>query len=154
MPFLGSVFEKNVSFFSTAFDIESLVFLKELGLSMVKIPSGEITNLPYLRKAAYNNIRFVIEQFDSNLESFKRKYIQNGRTESTGNCNRDKLVSPTPIVIRLIFHTSEIFSKISLAVDFVSSKAKNKCSTEINSSFIFIASWRARSKTFAMSCVK
>jgi N-acetylneuraminate synthase len=44
--------EKNVSFFSTAFDIESLVFLKELGLSMVKIPSGEITNLPYLRKAA------------------------------------------------------------------------------------------------------
>lgn len=44
--------EKNVSFFSTAFDIESLVFLKELGLSLVKIPSGEITNLPYLRKAA------------------------------------------------------------------------------------------------------
>jgi N,N'-diacetyllegionaminate synthase len=44
--------EKNVSFFSTAFDIDSLVFLKELGLSMVKIPSGEITNLPYLRKAA------------------------------------------------------------------------------------------------------
>ncbi len=44
--------EKNISFFSTAFDIESLEFLKELGLSMVKIPSGEITNLPYLRKAA------------------------------------------------------------------------------------------------------
>ncbi len=44
--------EKNISFFSTAFDIESLEFLKELGLSMVKIPSGEITNLPFLRKAA------------------------------------------------------------------------------------------------------
>jgi N,N'-diacetyllegionaminate synthase len=44
--------EKKISFFSTAFDIESLEFLKELGLSMVKIPSGEITNLPYLRKAA------------------------------------------------------------------------------------------------------
>ena len=44
--------EKNISFFSTAFDIESLEFLKELGLSIVKIPSGEITNLPYLRKAA------------------------------------------------------------------------------------------------------
>ena len=44
--------EKNISFFSTAFDNESLDFLKELGLSMVKIPSGEITNLPYLRKAA------------------------------------------------------------------------------------------------------
>jgi N-acetylneuraminate synthase len=43
---------KNISFFSTAFDLESLSFLKELGLSIVKIPSGEITNLPYLRKAA------------------------------------------------------------------------------------------------------
>jgi len=44
--------KKNISFFSTAFDLESLIFLKELGLSMVKIPSGEIANLPYLRKAA------------------------------------------------------------------------------------------------------
>jgi N-acetylneuraminate synthase/N,N'-diacetyllegionaminate synthase len=44
--------EKNISFFSTAFDLESLIYLKELGLSMVKIPSGEITNLPYLRRAA------------------------------------------------------------------------------------------------------
>ena len=43
---------KNISFFSTAFDLESLNFLKELGLNIVKIPSGEITNLPYLRKAA------------------------------------------------------------------------------------------------------
>lgn len=43
---------KNISFFSTAFDLESLSFLKDLGLNFVKIPSGEITNLPYLRKAA------------------------------------------------------------------------------------------------------
>ena len=43
---------KNISFFSTAFDLESLSFLKELGLNIVKVPSGEITNLPYLRKAA------------------------------------------------------------------------------------------------------
>ncbi len=44
--------QKNIAFFSTAFDLESLFYLKELGLEMVKIPSGEITNLPYLRKAA------------------------------------------------------------------------------------------------------
>ncbi|TXT30682.1 MAG: N-acetylneuraminate synthase [Chitinophagaceae bacterium] len=43
---------KNISFFSTAFDLDSLSFLKELGLKIVKIPSGEITNLPYLRKAS------------------------------------------------------------------------------------------------------
>lgn len=43
---------KNISFFSTAFDLDSLDYLKEIGLDLVKIPSGEITNLPYLRKAA------------------------------------------------------------------------------------------------------
>ena len=51
---------KNISFFSTAFDLESLSFLKELGLNIVKIPSGEITNLPYLRKAAELFKKFII----------------------------------------------------------------------------------------------
>ena len=44
--------QKNISFFSTAFDLDSLNYLKELGLKMVKIPSGEITNLPFLKRAA------------------------------------------------------------------------------------------------------
>ena len=43
---------KSINFFSTAFDLDSLEYLHSLGLKMVKIPSGEITNLPYLRKAA------------------------------------------------------------------------------------------------------
>lgn len=43
---------KNINFFSTAFDLESLDYLSSIGMDMVKIPSGEITNLPYLRKAA------------------------------------------------------------------------------------------------------
>lgn len=44
--------QKNIQFFSTAFDLVSLQYLSEIGLDMVKIPSGEITNLPYLRLAA------------------------------------------------------------------------------------------------------
>ncbi len=44
--------KKNIQFFSTAFDLDSLEYLHRVGLKMVKIPSGEITNLPYLRKAA------------------------------------------------------------------------------------------------------
>lgn len=44
--------QKNIQFFSTAFDLDSLQYLKEIGLDLVKIPSGEITNLPYLRRAA------------------------------------------------------------------------------------------------------
>lgn len=44
--------ERKIKFFSTAFDLDSLSYLKEIGLKLVKIPSGEITNLPYLRRAA------------------------------------------------------------------------------------------------------
>ncbi|MXS72246.1 N-acetylneuraminate synthase [Flavobacteriaceae bacterium W22] len=44
--------KKNIKFFSTAFDLESLQYLKDIGLDLVKIPSGEITNLPYLRLAS------------------------------------------------------------------------------------------------------
>lgn len=39
----------GIGFFSTAFDEESFDLLVELGLKMVKVPSGEITNLPFLR---------------------------------------------------------------------------------------------------------
>jgi N-acetylneuraminate synthase len=42
---------KNIKFFSTAFDLDSLEYLSKMGMDMVKIPSGEITNLPYLRRA-------------------------------------------------------------------------------------------------------
>lgn len=44
--------DKNIKFLSTGFDISSLEFLYSLGLRLAKIPSGEITNLPYLKKAA------------------------------------------------------------------------------------------------------
>lgn len=41
--------ELNIEFLSTAFDIESLHFLYKLGIRLFKVPSGEITNLPYLQ---------------------------------------------------------------------------------------------------------
>ena len=39
----------GIDFFSTGFDVQSINLLVELGLEKFKIPSGEITNLPYLR---------------------------------------------------------------------------------------------------------
>lgn len=40
----------GVQFLSSPFDLDSIDLLKELGMDTFKIPSGEITNLPYLRK--------------------------------------------------------------------------------------------------------
>jgi N,N'-diacetyllegionaminate synthase len=41
--------QKNIGFFSTGFDVQSIDQLIRLGVRQFKIPSGEITNLPYLR---------------------------------------------------------------------------------------------------------
>jgi N,N'-diacetyllegionaminate synthase len=40
---------RRIGFFSTGFDIESINMLVSFGQEIIKIPSGEITNLPYLR---------------------------------------------------------------------------------------------------------
>ena len=44
--------KKGIRFFSTAFDMESIDYLHSLNMGLWKIPSGEITNYPYLRKIA------------------------------------------------------------------------------------------------------
>jgi N,N'-diacetyllegionaminate synthase len=41
--------QREIGFFSAPFDIQSVDLLAELGLDRFKIPSGELTNLPYLR---------------------------------------------------------------------------------------------------------
>lgn len=41
---------RNIQFLSSPFDLASIDLLDKLGLEIFKIPSGEITNLPYLRK--------------------------------------------------------------------------------------------------------
>lgn len=41
--------KKNIGFLSTGFDEKSVRFIDSLGVDYHKVPSGEITNLPYLR---------------------------------------------------------------------------------------------------------
>jgi len=44
--------QRSIQFLSTPFDIDSISLLQQLGIRLGKIPSGEITNLPYLKKMA------------------------------------------------------------------------------------------------------
>ena len=44
--------EIGIAYLSTPFDLASCDFLQQLGMPVFKIPSGEITNLPYLEKIA------------------------------------------------------------------------------------------------------
>jgi len=65
--------EKNVKFLSTAFDFDSIEFLKNK-LDFYKIPSGEITNLPYLEKVAELNLPIVMSTGMANLEEVKAAF--------------------------------------------------------------------------------
>lgn len=51
---------RDVRFMSTPFDLESIDFLSGLGMDYMKVPSGEITNLPYLRKIASKGIPVIM----------------------------------------------------------------------------------------------
>jgi N-acetylneuraminate synthase len=45
-------YEKKIKFLSSAFSIEAVELLDSIGMEIFKIPSGEVTNLPYLEKIA------------------------------------------------------------------------------------------------------
>jgi N,N'-diacetyllegionaminate synthase len=51
---------KNIIFLSTPFDHDSIDLLSDLGLEIFKIPSGEITNLPYLRHIGKLNKKVIL----------------------------------------------------------------------------------------------
>lgn len=58
---------KGIQFLSSPFDLESIDLLIQLKLETLKIPSGEITNLPYLRKIAQFNKNIILSTGMSDL---------------------------------------------------------------------------------------
>ena len=59
--------EKNIGFCSTGFDEESVAFLLELGINVIKIPSGDITNYPYLKYVGGLGLPIILSTGMSNL---------------------------------------------------------------------------------------
>lgn len=58
----------KIKFLSTAFDLESVEFLSDLHLGLWKIPSGEITNYPYLKRIAKENEPVILSSGMSILD--------------------------------------------------------------------------------------
>lgn len=59
--------QEGIGFMSTPFDLVSLRFLADLGQDYMKVPSGEITNLPYLRAIARAGIPVILSTGMSSL---------------------------------------------------------------------------------------
>ena len=62
---------KKIIFLSSPFDHESIELLNDLGLEILKIPSGEITNLPYLRHIGKLNKKIILSTGMSNIDEVK-----------------------------------------------------------------------------------
>lgn len=58
----------GIEFLSTPFDLESIDFLESIGCKLWKIPSGEITNYPYLVKIAKTGYPIIMSTGMSNIK--------------------------------------------------------------------------------------
>lgn len=91
--------DKGIKFMSTPFDLPSIDFLNDLGMDFMKIPSGEVTNLPYLRKIARLNIPVILSTgmcTIGEVESALEVLVKNGMSDdmiSLLHCNTEY---PTP----------------------------------------------------------
>lgn len=63
--------KKKIKFMTSPFDEESLKILKKLKVKFVKIPSGEITNVPFLRSIGNMNKKVILSTGMSNLKEIK-----------------------------------------------------------------------------------
>lgn len=63
--------ERNVEFISSPFDLDSVDLLGRMKLDIIKIPSGEITNLPYLRKVGALKRRVILSTGMAELAEIK-----------------------------------------------------------------------------------
>lgn len=63
--------QKKIIFLSTPFDLDSIDMLNDLGLETFKVSSGDITNLPYLKKIGSLNKKIIMSSGMSDLAEIK-----------------------------------------------------------------------------------
>ncbi len=92
---------KNIKFLSTAFDVDSLTFLvNDIGIDLIKIPSGEITNYFLLTKIALFNLPTVMSTGMSTLAEIERTLnflIRNGLEKKNLILLQCTTAYPTPM---------------------------------------------------------
>lgn len=89
----------GIKFMSTPFDLDSVDFLAGFDMDYMKVPSGEVTNLPYLRKIAKLNIPVIMSTGMCSLgeiESAMDILTKNGLNESDISLLHCNTEYPTP----------------------------------------------------------
>jgi N,N'-diacetyllegionaminate synthase len=91
---------KNIVFVSTGFDEESIDFLDSIGIPFFKIPSGEITNKPYLIHIASKKKPIILSTGMATLSEIKQAVdvlLENGVSKSNLSVLHCNTEYPTPL---------------------------------------------------------
>jgi len=111
----------GIMFLSTPFDTESLYFLMDLGQKYIKIPSGEVTNLPYLRKVGELNKKILMStgMMDLNVIGSTLDILYTSGTDKNNiillHCNTEY---PTPMEDVNLLAMKTIHSKYGLEIGY------------------------------------
>jgi len=92
--------KKNIMFLSTPFDHNSIDMLNDLKLTIFKIPSGEITNLPYLRHIGSLNKKVILSTGMADIgeiEDALNVLIKAGTTKENITVLHANTMYPTPM---------------------------------------------------------
>ncbi len=91
---------KNIKFLSSPFDHESIELLNDIGLEIFKIPSGEITNLPYLKHIGKLDKKIILSTGMSNFDEVKNALavlVNSGTKKNNITILHANTEYPTPI---------------------------------------------------------
>jgi N-acetylneuraminate synthase len=111
--------KKDIQFLSTPFDLESIDLLNELGIEIFKIPSGEITNYPYLKKIGMLKKKVILStgmSFLKEIEEALKILKENGTQDITVlHCNTEY---PTPMCDVNLNAMNTIKQKLNVQVGY------------------------------------
>jgi N,N'-diacetyllegionaminate synthase len=112
---------KKIKFLSAPFDLQSIDLLDKLNMSIFKIPSGEITNLPYLRHIASLNKPVILSTGMSSLteiENTLKIFEDNGLSKSKVTVLHCNTQYPTPFEDVNILAMLTIKEKLNVNVGY------------------------------------
>lgn len=113
----------NLDVFSTPFDLETIDFLKDAGQTIWKVPSGEITNLPYLRSIAQVSCpkrKYIVSSGMATIEELKsciavlRESGVNSKEITLLHCNTEYPTPDTDVNITAICDLRRSFPGLNI----------------------------------------
>ncbi len=120
---LKKICEKHkIKYLSSAFDVESLNLLKKLKLGIIKVPSGEINNVLYLKHLSSFNTKVILSTGMSSLKEIKNaiNILKNGRIKKNNitllQCNTEYPSPYKDVNLKAMKNMKKIFNlKVGLS---------------------------------------